>query len=521
MKLKSSRKKWVIIILCIALVGGGIAYARWGRSPKSSIKSTAVTHGTITQEVIVTGNVTPVVSINLAFEQGGRIQTVTADVGNRVGKGDILVKLDSSELEAQLAQANASGNAEKAKLADLEAGAQPEDIQVARTALLQAQQTLTNDYNSVTNILHDAYTNANDAVENQLNAIYTNANSGNPTLSFTISDSQIQVNASTLRAQVEGELTAWKKELDALGNGTPTNDALDQILINGEKRLGLIRTLLTTTLDALSSTPSLSQSTINSYRTSANTGLTNVNTSFVNVTSQEQTISSQKITVQQKRDELALKLAGATPEAIKQQEAKVEQAQANTQNIEVRISKMTLRAPISGIITKQNAKVGQIAAANAILTSIISNDALEINANIPEADIAKMKVGDNATLTLDALGNGASFNASVISIDPAETMIEGVATYLTKLRFSQNDPRVKSGMTANLTIQTNRRENVLTIPQRAVRITGTTSTVEVILPNGKTEPRDVRIGLRGSDGMVEVLSGLTEGDRVAARASSQ
>jgi len=99
---------------------------------------------------------------------------------------------------------------------------------------------------------------------------------------------------------------------------------------------------------------------------------------------------------------------------------------------------------------------------------VISESGFKIEVNIPEVDISKVEVGDLAEVTLDAYGNDAMFNAEVITIDLAETVIEGVSTYGATLEFKEPDERVKSGMTASVDIVTGAREDVVYIPQRSV-----------------------------------------------------
>jgi RND family efflux transporter MFP subunit len=182
-------------------------------------------------------------------------------------------------------------------------------------------------------------------------------------------------------------------------------------------------------------------------------------------------------------------------------------------NLEVQISKTVLRSPISGVVTKQDAKVGEIAPAGVILVSVISNARYEIEANIPEADIAKIKIGDRAEVTLDAYGSDVIFPATVSKIDPAETIIDGVATYKTTLQFDTNDDRVKPGMTANTDISGQKRIGVLFIPGRAISTKDGVKTVNLV-EEAVTREVIVTTGLRGSNGDVEILSGLKEGDRV-------
>jgi len=107
----------------------------------------------------------------------------------------------------------------------------------------------------------------------------------------------------------------------------------------------------------------------------------------------------------------------------------------------------------------------------------------------------------------------------VVKIDPAETIIEGVATYKTTLQFEKSDGRIKSGMTANIDISTDKRENVLVIPQRAVVSEGAGKFVMVDNGTSNPEKRKIETGLRGIDGNIEVISGLSEGEKISALGS--
>ena len=165
-------------------------------------------------------------------------------------------------------------------------------------------------------------------------------------------------------------------------------------------------------------------------------------------------------------------------------------------------------------MTKQEAKVGEIIASNSLVVSIISQDLLKIQADIPEADIAKVSIGNSAEVTLDAYGNEVVFKARVITISPASTLIEGVATYETTFEFLNGDQRIFPGLTANIDILTQERKNVIIIPQRALISKNGDKIVKVLEPNGTVKEVLIKVGLRGLGGNLEILSGIEEGDKV-------
>jgi HlyD family secretion protein len=105
------------------------------------------------------------------------------------------------------------------------------------------------------------------------------------------------------------------------------------------------------------------------------------------------------------------------------------------------------------------------------------------------------------------------FEVKVVKIDPAETVIEGVSTYKTTFIFTKDDERVKSGMTANIDILTAKKENVIFVPTRAVSSKNNEKFVQILTAEG---PKDVLVtaGLRGFDGNIEIISGVSEGDKI-------
>ena len=180
------------------------------------------------------------------------------------------------------------------------------------------------------------------------------------------------------------------------------------------------------------------------------------------------------------------------------------------------LSRSILRSPVNGQIAEVNNKKGEILGTGVIKESfarIISGDLL-IEAQIPESDILKIKKGMKADYTLDALGSDEKFTAEVIEIFPASTIVQDVISYKVRFRLDASDSRFKQGMTANLDIKTAQKDNVLKIPLRAIKTEADHKYVDVLKDNNQTEKVEVTTGLTGDEGLVEVRSGLTEGQKV-------
>ncbi|HUC31487.1 MAG TPA: efflux RND transporter periplasmic adaptor subunit [Candidatus Paceibacterota bacterium] len=499
------------IIIAIVAVVGIAAYFFIAAKNGNKYQFVTVTQGTITQVVSVTGNTTPIQSLDLSFQAGGTIAAVYKNAGDTVDAGDVLVSLDTSELQAQLAQAQAGVDAAQATLGELQAGSTPQAVGVSQTALATAEQTLANTYTSIGNAVTDAYAKANDAVRNQIEVFYNSPDSNNPQLSFSVSNSQVLNDADSERIQVEQELDNWQNEINAL-SPTASTSTLAQTLQNATNHLSVVATMLNTDATAVVDASGLSSDNTTTYKTDVTNAITEVNAATSAISTIQQNIASEQAAVAQAQAQLAVTLAGSTTQAIAAQQAAVAQAQANVQSIQVNIANASLASPINGVVTVQNAKVGELATAGQIITSIISANDFEVDAYVPETDIGKVNIGDTVSMTFDAFPN-ETFAGKVFYIDPAETIESGVVDYLVKVSFDTPDSRIKSGLTANLNINTQTDQNALILPQYAV-VQNASGTFVDIIQDGTETQIPVVLGISDQNGNVEIASGVTEGEQV-------
>lgn len=196
-------------------------------------------------------------------------------------------------------------------------------------------------------------------------------------------------------------------------------------------------------------------------------------------------------------------------------DAQIAQAEAEVARINAAIQERILRAPFSGVITAVDVKVGGTTSSAGSAVSLMAADTLQIESYIPEIHVSLIERGDRAVITLDAYGSEVPFEAEVISIDPAETVRDGVSTYRTILAFAENDDRIKAGMTANVLIVTEEKGEVLVVPQGVVEVRGNKRYVQVYADEKVTD-REVTVGGISSRGSIEILSGLSEGEVVVS-----
>jgi RND family efflux transporter MFP subunit len=212
--------------------------------------------------------------------------------------------------------------------------------------------------------------------------------------------------------------------------------------------------------------------------------------------------------------------ASARPEDIALASAQVRQAQANLDAVNNQINNSIIKAPFDGQITQVNYQVGEEPSATQPVMVILGQDQYEVQVDVAESDVAKVALGNPVELDFDAFGQGIRFTATLDQLDPAQTVIQEVVYYRGKVGHvtanTTSAPylkQLKPGMTANVTIMANRKDSVLIIPFRAVTDNNGTRTVD-ILKNGQPVTVTVTLGLRGDDGLVEVLTGVSAGDEI-------
>ena len=183
----------------------------------------------------------------------------------------------------------------------------------------------------------------------------------------------------------------------------------------------------------------------------------------------------------------------------------------------------TVRAPFGGIVATVAAQLdGEASAGSAAVTLVTTQQLAAISLN--EVDAAKIKVGQKATITFDAI-DGLSMTGEVAQVSPVGTVTQGVVSYSVQIAFDSQDDRVKSGMSVSTYIVTQVKADVLTVPNSAVKTQGTQSYVETLSGVGASSttgyvtssatPNRVTVetGL-SDDTLTEIVSGLKEGDLV-------
>lgn len=247
----------------------------------------------------------------------------------------------------------------------------------------------------------------------------------------------------------------------------------------------------------------LQNATIEYQTALANYKITEASINDASLKSAQTAHEKDKVALEQAQRNLdtSLRTAQAT---VDKDQAALEQAQRN-------IEKAKIIAPYDGYVSAVNLNAGDSAGTSTAAIVMADLNALQVKVTVAEVDVTKIKVGQTAQMTLDALP-GKTYTAQVTTMSPVGTITQGVVNYPVTLGVTNTDGAIKPGMTANLAIAVERRENVLLVPTRAVRTQGNQKTVTVLY-KGQSIPVPVTVGLSG-DQSIEIVSGLREGDEV-------
>jgi len=449
--------------------------------------------GDITQEVAATGKVKPSESVNLGFNSSGRVASVNTFIGDKVEKGKILATLELDGVSADLDKAKAALREEEIKLRDI-------------------KNTSPITYNDASKNLEAAikggFADADNAVRNKTDQFFkdipnsprfeVSITSGGFIHYFNVSnDAAIDINSS--RKEVEDILNNWQKRnltIDSSNLLSEANKAIADL-----NTISSFLDKVAVVVNSFVSSDYAYDTTISNYKTAISGARSDVSGAIAAL-----------VTAKDKFNAAPTLGENNQFEDVLIQELKVAQARANADSFSASLEKSMIKAPFSGVVTVQDAKVGGAVSAGSPLISVVGQDAMYVEANISEIHIGKIMVGNPAVITFDAF-SGEEFRGEVSYIEPGDVIIDGVVNYKIRVSLSNLDSRIKNGLTTNIRIETGRKDAVITLPVYSVTKEGDKSFVNMVV--GKNvEKVKVELGIVGSDGRVEIINGLNEGDLV-------
>lgn len=458
----SARRTRTKIVLIVAIIIAlFVIFHKKADDGTSSIE--VVKRQNIERTVLASGTVVSSTDLSLSFEQNKVVRTIAVRVGDTVKKGAVLATLSSGTEAAAVKSARGSLLAAQARYKKVLEGSSNEQIAVAETNLANARRKLYSD-----DLVADSQ-DTSTTVRPVISGIYNGTTEGEYRISFK--------NAMMLEVSVGG-LEKTTAEVDELPQPLGTKGLRIAFPATGSYSSNdSWRVLIPNTSGAQYA------ANLNAYQTA------------------EAELAVQRATARQPEIDAAL--------------ADIVIAQASLDNANANLEKTILRAPADGTITRVNIKIGEVPEINkeAIGLQDISN--LYLEANVNETNVPHLLVGQSVMVNFDAFGSSKIYTATVSSVDPAATISDGIVNYEIKALLTDTTD-IKPGMTANMTITTARADSVLAIPGRFITTEKSISMVEVINPENdkKTTSREITTGLVADGDLVEVTSGLSEGERI-------
>jgi RND family efflux transporter MFP subunit len=484
------------IITGLSLVALGFLFSTTRVNPLATYDIGEVVKKDIVSIVDVTGRIKPADKVDLALERGGKVTHIDVEVGEDIQKGKLLLSAAGADLYASLAEAQSNLSIERLNLEEI--------VKTSQIDFSSAEESLIDE-------MENAYAKADNAVRNEADQLFYGSQD-NKSFGAVVTTGGTETNFGAniddlidlryQRKSILKDLDVWHAYLDDPDetNVKETADSIEGYLVSIQNFLNDIALIINSYYESSSS-----NTIVAGYRLDISTARTTISTALTNFRSAKQAYLTAEAT--------SLSSSDNQLQGVLLQEQRVKNAEARVNAVYAEIEKSVIRAPFDGEVTKIDTEVGEIVPANTPIVSVMSNTKFEIETFIPETDIADIAINNTADVTLDAYDSDTIFGAYVSSVDPAETVIEGVATYKVLLQFNEEDERILSGMTANVNIVTNTSRGALSIPQRAVIEKNGQKFVRIV--NGdRTEEIQVKTGLRGFNGDIEILEGLNEGDKI-------
>jgi HlyD family secretion protein len=526
-KIKISKKKNKIIF-GIILIFAVLILILILRPSKLTYELGQVVKSDVIQEVSANGTVESINEIDLKFKTMGTVERIFTKVGASVKKGAYLLGLDSGGLYSQYLQAQASYNQAKAKLDQLLAGVSEEEIKVAEQVLKSAQVSLDDTRNKAENDLNQDYSSAlvyligasskgNKAITDlkEIEKTYFN-NSNNFSKIF------IEKRGQAEEVFLGTTIFNGAQKLTEIAIGNPTKENIDSALSK-------MWTALQKTSDVLDysktsfSDPTFSKTVLDFDKTKITVDAGEINTVFLNIANAQIEIANQKVvnqininnaenTFNKTQVDYNKLIAKPREVDIAIYQADVDRCNANVNEYATKLRDASIIAPFDGIIAKIDVKIGEVVNMDKIVVTLINPQGLQIEVDVPETDISKIRTDNSAKIILDALSE-ESYSGEIIEMDSGKTLIDGVVYYKIKILFEGDSQKIKSGMSGEVVIQTEKKENVLNIPQRAVISKNGKKFVKILEGKNIIE-KEITTGLRGSQGEIEVINGLIEGEEI-------
>jgi HlyD family secretion protein len=550
-----------IFIILIIVNGGYFGYKKFfSNNNISQYVLSQVRKGNISVAVNGSGYVSAVDQVDIKSKVGGDVIGVYVKAGQQVNQGDLLVKIDTQD--AEHAVLDAETFLESAKL-DLQKLLKPPDeleLKQAENALEQAKESkqkaeddLKKAYEDGFNFVSNAFldlpgimtgledilfkktidlqqdnitwylnqtsylTGEREKAKKYFDDVYDYYNRARDAYNRNF-DFYKSTSRNSDRATIESLILETYNTTQLIAEAVKTVSNFIDFVQDSMKQRDIPIPLIVT----------IHQSNLANYTLKLNSHLINLLSIKRTIEDSKNALVNSKRLIEERSLALDKLKKGPDELDIKTKQLLIQQKENALISAKQNLEDHYIRPPFSGTIGKVNVKKGDSISSGTVIATLISKQKIaEISLN--EIDIANVKVGQKAVLTFDALP-GITLNGEVYEVDLVGTVSQGVVSYTVKIGFSTDDNRIKPGMSVSADIITDTKQNVLIVPNSAIKTMGNRKYVEVPderenlnlqenrFVNLKYPPKIVfvKTGL-SDDKNTEILEGLKEGDLVILR----
>ena len=446
--IKEKQKILVLILLVVFVATAYTLYAKYQEAnPDVQYSTRHIEQRDLVKTITVDGEVMPESEAELAPDTSGQITELYVHVGQQVQKGAIVAKVENSTQQAQVTQtlgalqaAKAQVESSKVSLTKIENGTREEQLRILESELQSSKDDYQSTLQSARNVLSNAYAVTNQAVIHGTDALFKNALRYNPKIDFTVSDSELRDKLSAVRVDIryildrhedvqvqtispqeaQSELALLLSELQIINNFyADIFTAIEEAVISDEveaKYVSIVTPARNTVLGQMS----------------AVTAMSNTLTQKQNRINIAQASLDQAVTGAIQEDIDVAKVGISTAEAT------ALSAGGTYQAAKAALSKTLIRSPISGVIVDIYKEVGEFVSGASPLLKVSSQEKY-VSALVAEVDIAKIQIGMEVILQLDAFKD-TELSGTIDFVYPDKQEVMNIVYYEVKISFSDKNP---------------------------------------------------------------------------------
>lgn len=567
LKLKETvvrHKIWTVIVVVAFGVGGYFVYASFFSPAEAEQKYVlaAARKDTLISSISGTGQVAVSDEVSIKAKVSGEVISVPVKLGQGVKVGALIAQLDTGDARQSLRDAQDSLETAQLSLEKLQKPANELSLLQGENSLIQAKESkqdaednLAKAYDDGFNDVANAFLELPSTITGLQDIILGNSlKSGQWNIDYyadavrIYDGAAIEYRDGTYEAYNQARKAYDKNFADYKGASRYSDKATIESLINEtydttksiaesvKSTINLIQfyeDYLTQNNLSLPAGSSAHLTDLNTYTSKTNSQLSSLLAAKQSIANYKQAIINADRTIAEKTASLADLKAGADELDLRTQELAVQQKRNAVLTAQEKLADYSIRAPFDGVISSLDAKKGDsLSSGGAVATIITKKQIVEISLN--EVDVAKVKVGQKATLTLDAI-EGLTLTGEVAQIDITGTASQGVVSYNVRIGIDTQDDRVKPGMSVSASIVTDIKSDVLVVPSSAIKTQGGQSYVQVVeqsaviqTASGTSQQvslssvpaRQIVVAGSFNDSYTEIISGLNEGDLIVSQTVS-